>query len=47
MTNTDYANPQGPFEARYLAFLETVTQLRPALHRYCARRYSNIQLEIY
>src|SRR6266480_6814751 len=27
----------GPFEARYLAFLETITQLRPALHRYCAR----------
>jgi hypothetical protein len=25
----------GPFEARYLAFLETITQLRPRLHRYC------------
>ena len=27
----------GPFEARYLAFLETITQLRPRLHRYCSR----------
>ena len=27
----------GPFEARYLAFLETVVHLRPRLHRYCAR----------
>jgi RNA polymerase sigma-70 factor (ECF subfamily) len=32
-------NPRdrGIFEARYLAFLETVTHLRPKLHRYCAR----------
>jgi RNA polymerase sigma-70 factor (ECF subfamily) len=27
----------GPFEARYLAFLETITHLRPSLHRYCSR----------
>src|SRR5260370_41269550 len=27
----------GPFEARYLAFLETITHLRPRLHRYCSR----------
>jgi len=27
----------GLFEARYTAFLETVTHLRPQLHRYCAR----------
>ena len=27
----------GPFEARYLAFLETVANIRPRLHRYCAR----------
>src|ERR1700732_3549503 len=27
----------GLFEARYTAFLETVTHLRPRLHRYCAR----------
>ena len=42
MTNTDYTNPPGPFEARYLAFLETVTQLRPALHRYCARMTGSV-----
>jgi RNA polymerase sigma-70 factor (ECF subfamily) len=27
----------GLFEARYTAFLETIAQLRPRLHRYCAR----------
>ena len=27
----------GPFDARYLAFLETISTLRPSLHRYCAR----------
>src|SRR3954464_5559429 len=30
-------DPTGEFDARYLAFLETVTSLRPSLHRYCAR----------
>jgi len=29
--------PRGPFEARYIAFLETIGHLRPRLHRYCAR----------
>jgi RNA polymerase sigma-70 factor (ECF subfamily) len=37
MIISDYTGQSGPYEARYLAFLETVTQLRPALHRYCAR----------
>src|SRR5207237_8716642 len=27
----------GHFKARYLAFLETITQLRPRLHPYCSR----------
>ena len=27
----------GLFDARYTAFLETITHLRPQLHRYCAR----------
>lgn len=34
--------PPGTFEARYLAFLETITQLRPALHRYCARMTGSV-----
>lgn len=34
--------PPGPFETRYRAFLETVTQLRPALHRYCARMTGSV-----
>jgi RNA polymerase sigma-70 factor (ECF subfamily) len=32
----------GLFEARYLAFLETVTHLRPQLHRYCARMVGSV-----
>jgi RNA polymerase sigma-70 factor (ECF subfamily) len=34
--------PAGRFEARYLAFLETVTQIRPRLHRYCARMTGSV-----
>ena len=32
----------GPFDARYLAFLETITQLRPRLHRYCSRMTGSV-----
>jgi RNA polymerase sigma-70 factor, ECF subfamily len=32
----------GPFEARYLAFLETITYLRPSLHRYCSRMTGSV-----
>jgi RNA polymerase sigma-70 factor, ECF subfamily len=32
----------GKLEARYLAFLETVSTLRPSLHRYCARMTGSI-----
>jgi RNA polymerase sigma-70 factor, ECF subfamily len=35
-TQTDF-DALGLFEARYTAFLETITHLRPRLHRYCAR----------
>lgn len=31
------ASGAGAYEARYLAFLETIATLRPALHRFCAR----------
>jgi RNA polymerase sigma-70 factor (ECF subfamily) len=33
---------RGPFDARYLAFLETIPQLRPRLHRYCARMTGSV-----
>src|SRR5215510_2700126 len=33
---------RGPFDARYLAFLETITQIRPSLHRYCARMTGSV-----
>ena len=40
----DIAQPPniGPHEARYLAFLETITHLRPSLHRYCARMTGSV-----
>src|SRR6185369_11707397 len=32
----------GQVEARYLAFLETITTLRPSLHRYCSRMTGSV-----
>ena len=32
-----YVTVSGPVDARYLALLETVSTLRPSLHRYCGR----------
>ena len=32
----------GKFDARYRAFLETISQLRPQLHRYCSRMTGSI-----
>jgi RNA polymerase sigma-70 factor (ECF subfamily) len=40
--DTENATQSGPFEARYLAFLETITQLRPSLHRYCSRMTGSV-----
>lgn len=42
MNNSEYLNQSGPVEPRYLAFLETITQLRPLLHRYCARMTGSV-----
>ena len=42
MANSQEAVSAGPFEARYVAFLETITHLRPRLHRYCARMTGSI-----
>ena len=33
---------RGPFETRYVAFLETITNLRPSLHRYCSRMTGSV-----
>lgn len=41
MRNTDMED-SGPFEERYLVFLETITTLRPALHRYCSRMIGSV-----
>src|ERR671925_2443409 len=42
MSYTEITDRSGPFEARYLAFLETISQLRPSLHRYCARMTGSV-----
>jgi RNA polymerase sigma-70 factor (ECF subfamily) len=42
MGNLMDTSVSGPFEARYLAFLQTVTNLRPSLHRYCARMTGSV-----
>ena len=35
--DSNYVSGSGKVDARYLAFLETISTLRPSLHRYCAR----------
>ncbi len=42
MDGEDYIDGSGRVEARYLAFLETVSTLRPSLHRYCARMTGSV-----
>jgi RNA polymerase sigma-70 factor (ECF subfamily) len=42
MNDPSDIDAQGPFEARYLAFLETITHLRPSLHRYCSRMTGSV-----
>jgi RNA polymerase sigma-70 factor (ECF subfamily) len=40
--NDNPGDVTGKFEARCLAFLETISTLRPSLHRYCARMTSSV-----
>jgi RNA polymerase sigma-70 factor, ECF subfamily len=42
MDSDQFVSASGPFEARYLAFLETISTLRPSLHRYCARMTGSV-----
>lgn len=42
VNDNQYIESTGPFEARYLAFLETISTLRPSLHRYCARMTGSV-----
>lgn len=42
MDSDQFVASSGPFEARYVAFLETIFTLRPALHRYCARMTGSV-----
>jgi RNA polymerase sigma-70 factor (ECF subfamily) len=42
MNDSDNLYAVGRFDARYLAFLETIATLRPSLHRYCARMTGSV-----
>ena len=42
MDSQSNIDASGLFEARYIAFLETITHLRPQLHRYCARMTGSV-----
>ena len=42
MNDSDDLYAAGRFDARYLAFLETIAMLRPSLHRYCARMTGSV-----
>jgi RNA polymerase sigma-70 factor (ECF subfamily) len=42
MDRSPEADARGSFDARYLAFLETITNLRPSLHRYCSRMTGSV-----
>jgi RNA polymerase sigma-70 factor (ECF subfamily) len=42
MTDPVASVDRGVFDARYRAFLETIPQIRPGLHRYCARMTGSV-----
>jgi RNA polymerase sigma-70 factor, ECF subfamily len=42
MDPDQHVDSSGPFEARYRSFLETISTLRPSLHRYCARMTGSV-----
>lgn len=42
LENRHDLDTMGKFEARYIAFLETINHLRPNLHRYCARMTGSV-----
>jgi RNA polymerase sigma-70 factor (ECF subfamily) len=42
MDDPSGTDTRGTFEARYVAFLETITHLRPSLHRYCSRMTGSV-----
>jgi RNA polymerase sigma-70 factor (ECF subfamily) len=42
LENRDETDAPGKLEARYLAFLETIPNLRPSLHRYCSRMTGSV-----
>src|SRR5215475_8888124 len=42
MESPSSVDAPGVMDARYLAFLETITSLRPRLHRYCSRMTGSV-----
>src|SRR4029077_12906491 len=42
MDSNQFVAASGPVDARYLAFLETISTLRPSMHRYCSRMTGSV-----
>jgi len=42
MDSDQFVAASSPFDARYWAFLETISTLRLSLHRYCARMTGSV-----
>src|SRR5438552_17178763 len=42
MDSNQFVAASGPVDVRYLAFLETISTLRPSMHRYCARMTGSV-----
>src|SRR5213080_92204 len=42
MDSDQFVAVSGSVDARYVAFLETVSTLRPSLHRYCSRMTGSV-----
>jgi RNA polymerase sigma-70 factor (ECF subfamily) len=42
MNGKSVADTIGKFDAQYVAFIETIAQLRPRLHQYCSRMTGSI-----
>src|ERR1700747_727254 len=42
MDSNQFVAASGPVDAKYLAFLETISTLRPSLLRYCARMTGSV-----
>ena len=42
MDSDQFVPASGTVDARYMAFFETISTLRPSLHRYCVRMTGSV-----